>query len=164
MLDEPPEGDVVEMDELCIRFSPALWLWVAVSRTTRLVLGFVVSDRTDTALQRLLDEALHPAWREVPVCTDGWGAYQRLLPAQQHTVCDKGSGQTSVAEALNTTWRQRQSGLAHRACGVCWRIVDDLTQRFLLLTDQHNRQCLQHWHAAAAAAQAGRQSNTRSSP
>ncbi len=148
------------MDELCIGYSPALWLWVAVSRATRLVLGFVIDDRTDSALACLLEEELPPAWRDVPVCTDGWGAYQRLLPAEQHTVCDKGSGKTSVVEALNTLWRQRQCGLARRACGVSWRIVDDLTERFLLLTDQHNRQCLKRWHAA----QAGKQPNTQSSP
>jgi hypothetical protein len=63
VLDEPPAGDVIGMDELCIRFSPALWLWVAVSRLTRLtrlVLGFVIDDRGDGALGRLLDEELHP--------------------------------------------------------------------------------------------------------
>ena len=149
----PPEGDVVEMDELCIGYSPALWLWVAVSRATRLVLGFVISDRTDAALERLIEEELHPAWREVLVCTDGWGAYQRLLACEQHEVCEKGSGKTSVVEALNTKWRQRQSGLVRRACGVSWRVVDDLTQRFLLLTDSHNRHCLKQWSAAQAASQ-----------
>ena len=159
-MDVPPDGDVVEMDELCIGFSPALWLWVAVSRATRLVLGFVIADRTDSAFVRLLDEELPPAWSEAPVCTDGWGAYQRLLAPERHAVCDKGSGKTSVVEALNTKWRQRQSGLVRRACGVSWRIVDDLSERFLLLTDQHNRQCLKRWHAA----QAGKQPDTRSSP
>ncbi len=139
------------MDELCIGYSPALWLWIAVSRATRLVLGFVISERTDSALERLLDEELHPAWRDVPACTDGWGAYQRLLPPEQHTVCAKGSGKTSVVEALNTKWRQRQSGLVRRACGVSWRIVDDLTERFLLLADRHNRQCLKRWSAIQAA-------------
>ncbi len=149
------------MDELCIGYSPALWLWIAVSRATQLVLGFVISDRTDAALEQLLDEELHPAWRDVPVCTDGWGAYQRLLPCEQHEVCDKGSGKTSVVEALNTIrdaqarrkWRQRQSGLVRRSCGVSRRVVDDLAQRFLLLTDSHNRQCLKRWSAAQAAGQ-----------
>jgi len=89
----------------------------------------------------------------VPVCTDGWGAYQRLLAAELHEACDKGSGKTSVVEALNTKWRQRQSGLVRRSCGVSWRVVDDLTQRFLLLSDQHNRQCLKRWSAVRADGQ-----------
>jgi len=89
----------------------------------------------------------------VPVCTDGWGAYQRLLAAELHEACDKGSGKTCVVEALNTKWRQRQSGLVRRSCGVSWRVVDDLTQRFLLLSDQHNRQCLKRWSAVRADGQ-----------
>jgi IS1 family transposase len=125
------------------------------------VLGFVIDDRTDGALLRLLEEELHPAWRDLPVCTDGWGAYQRLLAPEQHEVCAKGSGKTSVVEALNTTcWRQRQSGLVRRSCGVSWRVVDDLTQRFLLLADRHNRYCLKRWSALQTA---GRQ-QTQSSP
>lgn len=60
VLAEPPGGDVIEMDELCVRFSPALWLWIAASRMTRLVLDFVIADRGDNALRRLLEEELHP--------------------------------------------------------------------------------------------------------
>ena len=107
-LDEVPPGDWVEMDEhgharvtACIRQSPSLWLWVAVSHLTRLVLGFVISDRSDDALWRLVDEELHWAWRDALVRTDGWEGYQRLLPAEQHQVCGKGSGLTSIVEALN---------------------------------------------------------------
>lgn len=145
------------MDEWCIRFSPSLWLyiharmnWVAVSPLTRSVIGFVIDDRTDAALNRLLEEELHPAWREVPIKTDGWEAYQRLLSAEQHEVCAKTSGKTSMAEALNCKWRQRQSGLTRKSCGVCWRIRDDVSERFLILADFHNRQCLKRWQAVEA--------------
>jgi IS1 family transposase len=136
---------VIEMDELCVRFSPALWLWVAVSRLTRTVLGFVIADRGDDALRRLRDEELPPAWRGLPIKSDGWEAYQRLLPAHIHEVCSKQSGETSIVEALNCKWRQRQSGMARKSCGVSRRILDDLTERFLILVDRHNRQCLARW-------------------
>jgi IS1 family transposase len=110
-------GDVVEMDEWCIRFSPALWLWIAVSRSVGLVLAFVMDDRSDEALFRLLDEEMPPGWREeTVVCTDAWGAYSRLLPPALHQVCSKESGKTSKVEALNTKWRQRQSGFVRRFC------------------------------------------------
>jgi IS1 family transposase len=97
---------------LCIRFSPWLWLWSAVSHRTQLVLGFVIDDRTDTALNRLLEEELHPAWRDVPIKTDGWEAYRRLLPLEQHEVCAKASGKTSIAEALNCNRRMRAFAVA----------------------------------------------------
>lgn len=89
------------MDELCIRFSPALWLWIAVSRLTRLVVGFVIDNRSDATLGRLLNEELHPAWRGLPVCTDAWEAYKRLLPPESHEVCAKTSDKTSIVEASN---------------------------------------------------------------
>ena len=102
-----PEGDVIEFDELCLRQSPPLWLWVGVSRQTHQVLAVALGDRTDGTLAR--------AWAQVPtgyqsrlVSTDHWGAYARLVPEGQHRPCDKGSGLTSIVESLNTKWRQHQ--------------------------------------------------------
>jgi len=139
-----PEGDGVEFDELCLRQSPALWLWVGVSRLTRQVLGLSLGERTD--------EALAQAWAQVPedyrgrmVYTDHWGAYGRLFDGAQHRPCDKGTGLTSIVEGLNTKWRQRQSGLVRRSCGVHPKIKGDISERFLLLVDAHNRQCARRW-------------------
>lgn len=90
------------------------------------------------ALGERTDETRARAWAQVPadyqsrpadyqsrpVYTDHWGAYARLLPEGQHHPCDKGSGLTSIVgglntkEGLNTKWRQRQSGLVRRSCGV----------------------------------------------
>jgi IS1 family transposase len=110
-------------------------------------------------LNRLLEEELHPAWQDVPIKTDGWKAYRRLLPPERHEVCDKTSGKTSIVEALNCKWRQRPSELARKSCGVSWRIWDDLIERFLILADSHNRQCLQRWTKAIMTWR-----NTQSSP
>jgi IS1 family transposase len=139
-----PEGDVIEFDELCLRQSPPLWLWLGVSRLTRQVLGLALGERTD--------ETLAEAWAQVPadyqsrpVYTDHWGAYARLLPASQHHPCDKGSGLTSIVESLNTKWRQRQSGLVRRSCGVHPKIATDLSERFYILVDEHNRQSARRW-------------------
>ena len=42
-----PAGDVIEFDELGLRQSPPLWMWVCVSRLTRRVLGAALGGRTD---------------------------------------------------------------------------------------------------------------------
>lgn len=135
-------GDVTEIDELCVRFSEGLWLWLAVSRKVKTVYGFVFSDRSDASLERLMTEEVPPAFWDSPSCSDAWGAYRRLLPPDLHTICGKGSGKTSIVEGLNTKWRQRQSGLVRKSCGVSWRILDDLFERFLILVYRHNLQCL----------------------
>ncbi len=149
------------MDEVCVRLSPPLWLWTAVSRKTRLFLGFVIGDRTDAPLSRLLDEEMHWAWRDLPACTDGWQAYGRLLPADLHEVCSKQSGKTSIVEALNTKIRQRQSGMARKSCGVSWRIIDDLVERFLIFVERHKRRCLKRWRKPQPRSD---QTTTRLSP
>lgn len=141
-----PEDDVIEMDELCLRQSPALWLWLAVSRKTRQVLSVALGDHTDRLLTWLW-ASLPTDYRDKPVYTDHWGAYSRFFCASQHQACDKGSGLTSIVEGLNTKWRQRQSGLVRRSCGVHPKIEDDVFERLLLLLDSHNRQCRQRWNA-----------------
>jgi len=133
------EGDLIEFDELCLRQSPPLWLWVGGCWRTRQVLGLARGDRSDATLSRAWAQ-VPPEYRGKPVYTDHRGAYGRLLPEGQHRPCDKGSGLTSIAEGLNTEWRQRQSGLACRPCGVHPRMSADLFERFGLLVDEHNRQ------------------------
>ena len=96
-----PEDDAIEIDELCIRVSPSLWLWTAVSRQVRQVVGFVIGDRTDPML-RLVWSDVPEDYRDKPVYSDYLGAYARFFPEGQHHPCDKGSGQTSQVEGLNT--------------------------------------------------------------
>ena len=135
---------MIEIDEICIRVSPSYWVWIAVSRVVGQVLGFMVGDRTDAMLEAAWSDV--PAdYRDKPVKTDHWEAYKRFFPPHQHEACDKGSGETSHAESWNTKWRQRQSGLVRRSCGVCHRIIDDLYERLLILIEQHNRQCEKNW-------------------
>ncbi len=135
--DDVPKDDVIEFDELCLRQSPPLW--VGVCRRTRQVLGLALGDRTDATLARAWAQ-VPPRFQSRPVFTDHWGAYARLLPSGQHFPCDKGSGLTSIVESLNTKWRQRQSGLVRRSCGVHPERETDITERFLLLVEEHNNQ------------------------
>lgn len=98
-----------------------------------MVLGFVLADRSDGAFDRLRNKEIPPAYWELPSCSDGSEACRKILSSKVHTICNKGSGKTSIVEALNTKWRQRQSGLVWKSCGVSWRILDDIVERFLIL-------------------------------
>ena len=135
---------MIEADELCLRQTPALRVWLLISRLSRQVLGFALGDRTDGSLEAAWG-CVPSDYRDKPVCTDAWSAYQRFFADTQHTVCDKGSGLTSIVEGLNTKWRQRQSGMVRRSCGVHINITDDIFERFLLLLDSHNVRCERRW-------------------
>ena len=139
-----PEGDIIEIDEICVRVTPSFWVWIAVSRLVGQVLGFMVGDRTDEMLEAAWSDVPED-YRDKPVKTDHWAGYKRFFSPEQHEACDKGSGETSHAESWNTKWRQRQSGLVRRSCGVCWRIIDDLYERLLILIEQHNKECAKNW-------------------
>jgi IS1 family transposase len=135
------------MDELCVRKSPCLWLWVAVSRKWSQVLGFALGHR-DRAPLELCWSDVPQDYRRKLVVTDHFEMYRRFFPKEQHRAAGKGSGETSVVESLNTKARaqahdrrQRQSGLVRRSCGVSRRIETDLIERFFLLVEQHNQSC-----------------------
>ena len=48
--------------------------------------------------------------------TDQWDAYAKVLPSQHHRPRPKGSGNTSIAEAINYSLRQRCGVLVRKAC------------------------------------------------
>jgi IS1 family transposase len=132
------------MDELCVRQSPSLWLWVAVSRQVGQVLGFAFGPRDQETLA-LCWQDVPTDYRNKPVVTDGLETYRSFFSSEQHRSVLKGSGETSIVESLNTKWRQRQSGLVRRSCGVSRRIETDLLERFFLLVEQHNSDSAARW-------------------
>jgi IS1 family transposase len=60
------------------------WLWHAIDHETGKVLAYVLATHEDTALKQL--QQLLAPFSIQQFYTDGWGAYQRLLDEQQHTI------------------------------------------------------------------------------
>jgi IS1 family transposase len=139
-----PEQDTIEFDELCIRLTPSLWLWVGVSRLVKHVLGFAIGGREDAMLSLAWSD-IPEDYLDKPVATDYWGAYSRFFTTEQHFPCEKGRGLTSIVEACNTKWRHRHPGLTRKSCGVHWRILDDLIERFFILAEQHGIQAIRRY-------------------
>jgi IS1 family transposase len=135
--------DAVEMDELVVRFRRKRryrYLWVAVSRKTRQVLGFCIADRSHRSLWKFWFK-LPSDYRRKLVYTDFYEAYAKFFRPWQHRPCDKGSGKTSIVEGLNNKWRNRVSGLVRKT--VCVQHEVDLERRLWLVIEQHNQQCRQ---------------------
>ena len=111
------------------------------------MLGFAFGQR-DRATLELCWSDVPADYQDKSVVTDGYQTYTSFFPPEQHRAIDKAFGQigeTSIVESLNTKWRQRQSGLARRSCGVSRRIENDLVERFFLLVEQHNLVRQRHW-------------------
>jgi len=137
------KGDAVEIDELVIRFRfkrRYRYLWLAISRKTRQVIGFHIGDRSTQSLVRLWFSLPAPYRRKL-VYSDFYEAYAQWFAPWQHRPSDKGSGQTSIVEGLNNNlnnkWRNRVSGLVRKT--VCVRYIDDLQRRLWLVIQAHNQ-------------------------
>jgi IS1 family transposase len=136
------KGDALELDELVIRFRfkrRYRYLWLAISRLTRQVIGFYIGNRSTKSLQCLW-WSLPAGYRRKLVYSDFYEAYAKWFASWQHRPSDKGSGKTSIVEGLNNKWRNRISGLVRKS--VCVRYLEDLERRLWLVLHGHNQLCV----------------------
>ena len=88
------------------------WIWLAIERRSRLVVGFHIGRRDQEGAlglwfsipKRLRDKAL--------VFTDDWEAYAMVFAKGQHQ--REGKWQTTIIERLNNTIRQRCARLVRK--------------------------------------------------
>ncbi len=118
---EPPSPSpsqlVVEMDELWSfvgHKQQPVWIWLALDRASRKIIGVAFGDRSAQICQQLWD-SLPPNYHQRAVLyTDQWDAYAVILPSKRHRPVDKRSGETNHIERFNNTLRQRCSALVRK--------------------------------------------------
>jgi IS1 family transposase len=90
------------------------WIWLAINRDTREIVGMHVGDRSRAGASALW-QSLPPIYRQCAVAySDFWEAYETVLPSQRHWAVGKDSGQTNHIERFNCTLRQRVSRLVRK--------------------------------------------------
>lgn len=108
---------IIECDELWSyvgKKSNKQWVWLAIDRETREVIGVYVGDRSAQSAQALWD-SLPPVYRQCAVSyTDFWEAYNSIFPSKRHRAVGKETGQTNHIERFNCTLRQRISRLVRK--------------------------------------------------
>jgi len=85
------------------------WLWHAIERGTNTVLAYVFGPRTDDVCRQRYD--LLKPFQVTRYYTDGWGAYQRILPADKHVVSKR---ETQRIERKHLNFRTRLKRLARK--------------------------------------------------
>ncbi len=134
---------MLEVDELWTfvgRKKRKKWLWLAVERHTRRIVAWVLGGR-GIATARRLWAALPEDYRTGTwYFTDEWEAYRRVLPTPAHRPSPKGSGQTSIVEAVNCSLRQKCGVLVRKSCSFS-RCLHMHHIRIQLVIDEHNRRC-----------------------
>lgn len=90
------------------------WIWLAINRDTREIVGVHIGNRSRAGAQALWD-SLPPLYRQCALCySDFWQAYETVLPCERHHAVGKDSGQTNHIERFNCTLRQRVSRLVRK--------------------------------------------------
>ncbi|AWM32001.1 IS1 family transposase [Hymenobacter nivis] len=110
------EWEILELDELWSfvgHKKRKVWLWLAVERARRRIVGWALGSRGEAPLRKLWQALPRRYHRHCWYFTDQWKAYAKVLPRWQHRPCPKGEGQTNSVEAINCSLRQR--------CGVLVR-------------------------------------------
>ena len=114
-----------------------VWLWLAVERATRRIVAWVLGCR-GAATARRLWQALPARYQQhTTYYTAEWEAYAKVLPRAAHRPSPKGSGATSIVEALNCSLRQRCGVLVRKSCSFS-KLPSMHQVRIQLCIDAHN--------------------------
>jgi len=133
---------IIECDEMWSFVSSKknkFYIWLAIDRDTREIIGCYIGDRTRSSARKLW-ASLPPVYRQCAVAyTDFWQAYCHVIPKNRHKAVGKETGQTNHIERLNNTFRQRISRLVRKSLsfsknlenhiGAIWYFIHDYNSR-----------------------------------
>lgn len=110
-------GDVIELDEIwsfCTDKEHKQWIWTAICRRTRQIVGYVIGDRSKETLRRLLRK-IPDDYLRCASFSDYWSAYEMLLCKGNHELVGKETGETAHMERWNATLRCRISRFVRKS-------------------------------------------------
>lgn len=136
-----PKRPVWEMDEwwsLVGDKGQEVWVWMALQRQTRKVVGLALGDRSAETC-RVIWQSLPADYRKRAIIyTDEWTAYPVVLPSKRHPPVPKQAGETNPIERLNNTLRQWCANLVRKTLSFSKSLLLHQT-RLRMLIDYLNR-------------------------
>lgn len=86
--------------DLCLKKKDACWLWWAIDRGSKCVLGWALGDRGTATAERLDAQLPHAA--HIVFATDFWHPYGKIFAEEHHV---QGKAHTFTIESLNNRIR-----------------------------------------------------------
>lgn len=128
------------MDELwsyVARKGQVVWVWVALERVSRRIVGLAFGDRSADTCCRLW-QSLPADYRKRAICyTDEYEPYNLVLPSKRHRAMPKGSGATSLIERFNLTLRNWCANLNRKTLAISQSVALHCT-RIRLVINHYN--------------------------
>jgi IS1 family transposase len=116
--EKSPHQPTIECDEIWSFVDSKkneLYIWLAIDRKSRKIVGCFVGDRTRKSARQLW-ASLPEVYQQYAVAyTDFWQAYKTVIPRERHRAVGKETGLTNHIERLNNTFRQRVSRLVRES-------------------------------------------------
>jgi insertion element IS1 protein InsB len=116
---EVEESEVDEMWSFVGNKGNQRWLWHALDRSSGQVLAYVFGSRKDEVFLELKKLLLPFGIQKY--CTDGWGAYERHIPTEQHEV---GKRKTQRIERRHLSLRTRIKRLTRKT--ICYSRTEEM--------------------------------------
>ena len=133
----------LEFDELWSYVSSKqqkVWIWLALERETRRIVGIAFGDRSDATCRKLW-ESLPPDYRKRgSMYSDYWQSYANIVPSKRLHQVGKDTAETAHIERFNNTLRQRCANLVRKTLSFS---KDEVLHqvRIRLFIDHYNLTC-----------------------
>ncbi len=112
-----------------------IFIWLAIDRSTREIVGCFIGDRTRKSAQKLW-AFLPGIYRPCSIAyTDFWKSYEKMIPASRHRAVGKEAGQTNHIERLNNTFRQRLSRLVRKSLSFSKKLSNHISAIWYFIHD-----------------------------
>ena len=115
-----------------------VWIWVALERETRRIVGLAFGDRSSQTCLELWKSLPANYRKRAVIYSDFWSAYADVLPSKRHRAVGKETGETAHIERFNNTLRQRCPNLVRKTLSFS-KSKDRHQERIRTFIDHYNR-------------------------
>ena len=120
------ESEIDEMLSFVGKKANKQWISIAIDVKSRQIVAFHVGDRSGQSAEALWKSI--PEWyrQHATFYTDGWCAYEGVIPDHQHRVVNKQRRITNHIERFNCTVRQRVSRLVRKSLSFSKKLANHI--------------------------------------
>jgi insertion element IS1 protein InsB len=132
-----PELEIDELWSYVSSKEQEVWVWTALERHSRRLVGLAVGDRSEATCRELW-ASLPADYRKRAICfTDEYVVYANVIPAARHRPSPKGSGALSHVDRFHLTLRNWCANLTRKTLAISQRTSLHAT-RIRMVVDRYN--------------------------